>query len=26
MPALLTLTTDFGTADSYVAEMKGVLI
>ena len=26
MPPLITLTTDFGTADSYVAEMKGVLL
>ncbi len=25
MPALLTLTTDFGTADAYVAAMKGVV-
>ena len=25
-PALVTLTTDFGTEDSYVAEMKGVLL
>ncbi|MDB4976766.1 MAG: hypothetical protein JWN48_5107 [Myxococcaceae bacterium] len=26
MPALITLTTDFGTSDSYVAELKGVLL
>lgn len=26
MPALLTLSTDFGTRDSYVAELKGVLL
>jgi hypothetical protein len=26
MPALITLTTDFGLADSYVAEMKGVIL
>lgn len=26
MPSIITLTTDFGTADSYVAEMKGVLL
>lgn len=25
-PTLITLTTDFGTRDSYVAEMKGVLL
>lgn len=25
MPVLITLTTDFGTADPYVAQMKGVL-
>ena len=24
--AIITLLTDFGTADSYVAEMKGVLL
>ena len=26
MPAIITLLTDFGTADGYVAEMKGVLL
>ena len=26
MPPTITLTSDFGTADSYVAEMKGVLL
>ena len=26
MPALITLLTDYGTADSYVAEVKGVLL
>lgn len=26
MPPLITLTSDFGTRDSYVAEMKGVLL
>src|SRR5687767_13525638 len=26
MPPLITLLTDFGTADGYVAEMKGVLL
>src|ERR687883_1519433 len=26
MPAIVTLLTDFGTADGYVAEMKGVLL
>jgi S-adenosylmethionine hydrolase len=26
MPALITLTTDFGLADPYVAEMKGVIL
>jgi len=26
MPTLITLLTDFGTADGYVAEMKGVLL
>jgi hypothetical protein len=26
MPSLVTLLTDFGTADGYVAEMKGVLL
>jgi S-adenosyl-L-methionine hydrolase (adenosine-forming) len=26
VPPLITLTTDFGTADPYVAEMKGVLL
>ncbi len=26
MPALITLTTDFGTRDPYVAQMKGVLL
>ena len=26
MAALVTLTSDFGTRDSYVAEMKGVLL
>ncbi|HWP71473.1 MAG TPA: SAM-dependent chlorinase/fluorinase [Gemmatimonadaceae bacterium] len=26
MPALVTLLTDFGTADGYVAELKGVLL
>lgn len=25
-PAIITLTTDFGTRDSYVAEMKGVIL
>ena len=25
MPRLITLLTDFGTADGYVGEMKGVL-
>jgi S-adenosylmethionine hydrolase len=26
MPAIITLTTDFGTRDSYVAQVKGVLL
>src|SRR5947199_8660526 len=26
MPALITLLTDYGTTDSYVAEVKGVLL
>src|SRR5512133_2852371 len=26
MPPIITLLTDFGTADGYVAEMKGVLL
>jgi S-adenosyl-L-methionine hydrolase (adenosine-forming) len=26
MPTIITLTTDFGTADGYVGEMKGVLV
>src|SRR5690349_364733 len=26
MPPLITLLTDFGTADNYVAEVKGVLV
>lgn len=26
MPPLLTITTDFGTTDSYVAQMKGVIL
>ena len=26
MSAVITLLTDFGTADGYVAEMKGVLL
>ena len=26
MPAIITLTTDFGHRDSYVAEMKGVIL
>ena len=26
MPPLVTLLTDFGTADGYVAELKGVLL
>jgi hypothetical protein len=26
MPSIVTLLTDFGTADGYVAEMKGVLL
>ena len=26
MRAIITLLTDFGTADGYVAEMKGVLL
>lgn len=26
MPAIIALTTDFGTADSYVAQMKGVIL
>ncbi|NBB87255.1 MAG: hypothetical protein GVY12_13685, partial [Bacteroidetes bacterium] len=25
-PALITLTTDFGTQDGYVAAMKGVML
>ena len=26
MPSVITLTTDFGTSDAYVAEMKGVIL
>ena len=26
MPPMITLLTDFGTSDSYVAEVKGVLL
>ena len=26
MPPIITILTDFGTADGYVAEMKGVLL
>ena len=26
MPGIVTLTTDFGTSDSYVGQMKGVLL
>ena len=26
MPTIITLTTDFGTRDSYVAEMKGIIL
>ncbi len=26
MPPIITLTTDFGTRDSYVSEMKGVIL
>src|SRR6187402_855322 len=26
MPPIITLTTDFGTTDSYVAQMKGVIL
>ena len=26
IPSVITLTTDFGTSDPYVAEMKGVIL